>query len=163
MSTDAEVVKVSKHLAIAEHAEDTEDVTEQSVRGKLNLQFYQQKAVLEKLNMQFYQQPSGFVDGVICAWSAEHQAQQAPCSIRVVDSFGGGLSREVRETAALNNQLITEIEKRSMTSTLQVTDIDEAFRLKSCQRRKEKDLSLSRARRGRGERFEEGAHEGGAA
>ena len=115
MSTDAEVVKVSKHLAIAEHAEDTEDVTEQSVRGKLNLQFYQQKA--------------WFDDGVICAWSAEHQAQQAPCSIR-----------EVRETAALNNQLITEIEKRSMTSTLQVTDIDEAFRLKSCQRRKEKDL-----------------------
>ena len=46
----------------------------------------------------------------------------------------------MRETAALNNQLITEIEKRSMTSTLQVTDIDEAFRLKSCQRRKEKDL-----------------------
>ena len=138
MSSDAEVVRVSEHLAIAEHAEDTEDVTEQSVRGKLNLQFYQQKA--------------WFDDGVICAWSAEHQAQQAPCSIR-----------EVRETAALNNQLITEFEKRSMTSTLQVTDIDEAFRLKSCQRRKEKDLSLSRARRGRGERFEEGAHEGGAA
>ena len=148
MSSDAEVVNVSKHLAIAEHADDTEDVTEQSVRGKLNLQFYQQKA--------------WFDDGVICAWSAEHQAQQAPCSIRVVDSFGGGLSREVRETAALNNQLITEIEKRSMTSTLQVTDIDEAFRLKSCQRRKEKDLSLSRAR-GEAERFEEGAHEGGAA
>ena len=63
-----------------------------------------------------------------------------------MDLFGGGLSREVRETAALNNQLITEFEKRSMTSTLQVTDIDEAFRLKSCQRRKEKDLSLSRAR-----------------
>ena len=36
MSTDAEVVKVSKHLAIAEHAEDTEDVTEQSVMGKLD-------------------------------------------------------------------------------------------------------------------------------
>ena len=132
MSSDAEVVRVSEHLAIAEHAEDTEDVTEQSVRGKLNMQFYQQKA--------------WFDDGVICAWSAEHPAQQAPCSVRVVDSFGGGLSREVRETAALNNQLITEFEKRSMTSTLQVTDIDEAFRLKSCQRRKEKDLSLSRAR-----------------
>ena len=130
MSTDAEVVKVSKHLAIAEHAEDTEDVTEQSVRGKLNLQFYQQKAVLEKLNMQFYQQPSGFVDGVICAWSSEPQAQQAPCSIR-----------EVRETAALNNQLITEIEKRSMTSARQLTDTDKAFRLKSCQRIKEKGLS----------------------
>ena len=115
MSSDAEVVRVSEHLAIAEHAEDTEDVTEQSVRGKLNLQFYQQKA--------------WFDDGVICAWSSEHQAQQAPCSIR-----------EVRETAALNNQLITEIEKRSMTSALQATDIDEAFRLKSCQRRKEKDL-----------------------
>ena len=126
MSSVAEVVRVSEQLAIAEHAEDTEDVTEQSVRGKLNLQFYQQKA--------------WFDDGVICAWSAEHQAQQAPCSIRVVDSFGGGLSREVRETAALNNQLITEFEKRSMTSTLQVTDIDEAFRLKSCQRRKEKYL-----------------------
>ena len=27
-----------------------------------------------------------------------------------------------------------------MTSALQVTDIDEAFRLKSCQRRTEKDL-----------------------
>ena len=40
MSSDAEVVNVSKHLAIAEHAEDTEDVTEQSVRGKLNMQFY---------------------------------------------------------------------------------------------------------------------------
>ena len=114
MSSDAEVVKVSEHLAIAEHAEDTEDVTEQSVRGKLNLQFYQQKA--------------WFDDGVICAWSAEHQAQQAPCSIRVVDSFGGGLSREVRETAALNNQLITEIEA-NMTLALQVTDTDEAFRL----------------------------------
>ena len=96
-------------------------------------------AVLEKLNMQFYQQPSGFVDGVICAWSAEHQAQQAPCSIRVVDSFGGGLSREVRETAALHNQLITEIEAK-MTAALQVTDTDESFRLKSCQKRKEKEL-----------------------
>ena len=78
--------------------------------------------------MQFYQQKAWFDDGVICAWSAEHQAQQAPCSIR-----------EVRETAALNNQLITEIEAK-MTAALQVTDTDEAFRLKSCQRRKETDL-----------------------
>ena len=80
--------------------------------------------------MQFYQQKAWFDDGVICAWSSEHQAQQAPCSIR-----------EVRETAALNNQLITEIEKRSMTSALQVCDTDQIpIRLKSCQRRKEKDL-----------------------
>ena len=96
-------------------------------------------AVLEKLNMQFYQQPSGFDDGIICAWKVEHQAKQAPCSIRVVDSFGGGLSREVRETAALHNQLITEIEAK-MTAALQVTDTDEAFRIKSCQKRKEKGL-----------------------
>ena len=34
MSSDAEVVRVSEHLAIAEHAEDTEDVTEQSVMGE---------------------------------------------------------------------------------------------------------------------------------
>ena len=56
-----------------------------------------------------------------------------------MDSFGGGLSREVRETAALHNQLITEIEAK-MTAALQVTDTDEAFRLKSCQKRKEKEL-----------------------
>ena len=67
----------------------------------------------------------------------------------------------MRETAALHNQLITEIEAK-MTAALQVTDTDESFRLKSCQKRKEKDLSLSRAR-GEAERFEEGAHEGGAA
>ena len=96
-------------------------------------------AVLEKLNMQFYQQPSGFDDGIICAWKVEHQAKQAPCSIRVVDSFGGGLSREVRETAALHNQLITEIEAK-MTAKLQVTDTDESFRIKSCQKRMEKEL-----------------------
>ena len=95
--------------------------------------------VLEKLNMEFDQQPSGFDDGVICAWTVERQAKQAPCSIRVVDSFGGGLSKEVRETAALNNQIITEIEAK-MTLTLQVTDTDEAFRLESCQMRNEKDL-----------------------
>ena len=45
----------------------------------------------------------------------------------------------MRETAALHNQLITEIEA-NMTLALQVTDIDEAFRLKSCQRRGETDL-----------------------
>ena len=96
-------------------------------------------AVLEKLNMQFYQQPSGFDDGVICAWSDEHQAQQAPCSIRVVDSFRGNLSREVRETAALHNQLITEIEAK-MTAKLQVTDTDESFSITSCQKRMENEL-----------------------
>ena len=47
-----------------------------------------------------------------------------------MDSFGGGLSREVRETAALHNQLITEIEA-TMTAKLQVTDTDESFRIKS--------------------------------
>ena len=49
------------------------------------------------------------------------------------------MSREVRETAALHNQLITEIEAK-MTAALQVTDTDESFRLKSCQKRKEKEL-----------------------
>ena len=53
--------------------------------------------------------------------------------------FGGGLSREVRETAALHNQLITEIEAK-MTAKLQVTDTDESFRIKSCQKRMEKEL-----------------------
>ena len=56
-----------------------------------------------------------------------------------MDSFGGGLSREVRETAALHNQLITEIEAK-MTAALQVTDTDESFRLKSYQKRREKEL-----------------------
>ena len=56
-----------------------------------------------------------------------------------MDSFGGGLSREVRETAALHNQLITEIEAK-MTAKLQVTDTDESFRIKSCQKRMEKEL-----------------------
>ena len=96
-------------------------------------------ALRERLNMEFYQQPSGFDDGVICAWKVERQAKSAPCSIRVVDSFGGGLSKEVRETAALLNHIITEIEA-NMTAALQVTDTDEAFRLKSCQKRKEKEL-----------------------
>ena len=45
----------------------------------------------------------------------------------------------MRETAALHNQLITEIEAK-MTAALQVTDTDESFRLKSCQKRKEKEL-----------------------
>ena len=45
----------------------------------------------------------------------------------------------MRETAALHNQLITEIEAK-MTVALQVTDTDESFRLKSCQKRKEKEL-----------------------
>ena len=43
------------------------------------------------------------------------------------------------ETAALYNQLISEIEAK-MTAAVQVTDTDEAFRLKSTQRRKEKAL-----------------------
>ena len=96
-------------------------------------------AKLEKLGFQFYQQPSGFDDGIICAWKVEHQARKAPCSIRLVDSFGGGLSQEVRETAALYNQIISEIEAK-MTAALQVTDTDEAFRLKSIQRQGEKKL-----------------------
>ena len=45
----------------------------------------------------------------------------------------------MRETAALHNQLITEIEAK-MTAALQVTATDEAFRLKSCLKRKDKDL-----------------------
>ena len=65
-------------------------------------------------------------------------ARKAPCSIRLVDSFGGGLSQEVRETAALYNQIISEIEAK-MTAALQVTDTDEAFRLKSIQRQGEKN------------------------
>ena len=93
---------------------------------------------LEKLGFQFYQQPSGFDDGIICAWKVEHQARKAPCSIRLVDSFGGGLSQEVRETAALYNQMISEIEAK-MTAALQVTDTDEAFGLKSIQRQGEKN------------------------
>ena len=95
-------------------------------------------AKLEKLGFQFYQQPSGFDDGIICAWKVEHQARKAPCSIRLVDSFGGGLSQEVRETAALYNQIISEIEAK-MTAALQVTDTDEAFRLKSIQTQGEKN------------------------
>ena len=95
--------------------------------------------VMERLGFQFYQQPSGFDDAVICAWKVEQQAKRAPCSLRVVDSFGGGLSQEVREVSALYNQIITEIEAK-MTAALQVTDTDEAFRLKSIQRRKEKGL-----------------------
>ena len=96
-------------------------------------------ALLEKLGFQFYQQPSGFDDGILCAWKVEHQAKSAPCSIRLVDSFGGGLSKDVREMAALFNQIISEIEAK-MTAALQVTDTDEAFRLKSIQRRHEKGL-----------------------
>ena len=95
--------------------------------------------LMESLGFQFYQQPSGFDDGVICAWKVEQQAKAAPCSLRLVDSFGGGLSQEVREVSALWNQIITEIEAK-MTAALQVTDTDEAFRLKSIQRMKEKGL-----------------------
>ena len=32
---------------------------------------------LEKLGFQFYQQPSGFDDGIICAWKVEHQAKKS--------------------------------------------------------------------------------------
>ena len=95
--------------------------------------------VMERLGFQFYQQPSGFDDAIICAWKVEQQAKSAPCSLRVVDSFGGGLSQEVREVSALWNQIMIEIEAK-MTAALQVTDTDEAFRLKSIQRRKEKVL-----------------------
>ena len=56
-----------------------------------------------------------------------------------MDSFGGGLSREVRETAALHNHHITVIEAK-MTAALHVTVTDEAFGLKSCLKRKETDL-----------------------
>ena len=49
------------------------------------------------------------------------------------------MSKEVRETAALLNQLISEIEAK-MIAAVQVTDTDEAFRLKSMQKRKEKAL-----------------------
>ena len=76
---------------------------------------------------------------MICAWKVEYQAKSVPCSIRVVDSFGGGLGKEVREVAGLYNQLISEIEAK-MTSVVQVADTDEAFRLKSTQRRHEKGL-----------------------
>ena len=81
----------------------------------------------------------GFDDGIVCCWKVEQQASQAPCSIRVVDSFAGGLSKEVRATAGLLNQLITEIEAK-MTAAVQVTDTDESFRLKSIQRKHEKPL-----------------------
>ena len=94
---------------------------------------------MEDLDMQFYQQPSGFDDSVICSWKVEYQAKKSPCSIRVVDSFGGGLSQEVRDQAALNNQIICEIEAK-MTAALQVTDTDESFRLKAHQRKHEKAL-----------------------
>ena len=94
-------------------------------------------ALLEKLDIQFYQQPSGFDDGIVCAWQVEHQAKSAPCSIRVVDSFGGGLGKEVRETVALLIQLISEIEAK-MTAAVQVTDTDAASRVKSIQRKPEK-------------------------
>ena len=49
------------------------------------------------------------------------------------------MSREVRETAALLNQIITEIEAK-MSAAVQVTDTDEAFRLKSMQAKHEKTL-----------------------
>ena len=71
-------------------------------------------AMLESLDFQFYQQPSGFDDGIVCSWKVEHQAKQAPCSLR------GGLSKAVREKASLYNQIITEIEAK-MTAALQVT------------------------------------------
>ena len=96
-------------------------------------------ALLEQLDMQVYQQPSGFDDNIICRWTVEHQASQSACSMRVVDSFAGGLSQDVRETCALRNQIITEIEAK-MTAAIQVTDTDEAFRLKCSQRRHEKVL-----------------------
>ena len=76
---------------------------------------------------------------MICAWKVYHQAKSAPCSIRVVDSFGGGLGKEVRETVALLNQPICENEAK-MTAALQVTDTDEACRLKSIQRKHETGL-----------------------
>ena len=60
-------------------------------------------------------------------WAAGHVS---PCSIRAVDSIGGVLGKEVRETAALLNQRISEIEAK-MTAAVQVTDIDGVFRLKS--------------------------------
>ena len=96
-------------------------------------------ALLEQIDMQFYQQPSGFDDNIICCWKVEHQASQAPCSIRVVDSFAGGLSPEVRKMAGLLNQTIPVIEA-NMTAAVQVTDTDVAFRLKSAQRRHEEGL-----------------------
>ena len=49
------------------------------------------------------------------------------------------MSKEVRETAALLNQIITEIEA-NMIAAVQVTDTDEAFRLQSLQRKCEKGL-----------------------
>ena len=49
----------------------------------------------------------------------------------------GGLSKDMREMAALLNQIITEIEA-NMTAAVQV--IDEAFRLKGLQRQREKGL-----------------------
>ena len=98
-------------------------------------------ALLEapEIDMQVYQQPSGFDDNIICSWKVERQASQSACSMRVVDSFAGGLSPEVRKMAALLNQIITEIEAK-MTAAVQVTDTDEAFRLKSAQRRQERTL-----------------------
>ena len=96
-------------------------------------------ALLEMLDIQVYQQPSGFDGGVLCCWKVEHQAKSVPCSIRVVDSFRGELSQEVRAIAGLYNQLISEIEAK-MTVAVQVTDADEAFRLKTNQRRHEKGL-----------------------
>ena len=50
--------------------------------------------LLEELNFQFYQQPSGFDDSIVCSWKVDHQAKRAKCSIRLVDSFGGGLSKD---------------------------------------------------------------------
>ena len=44
----------------------------------------------------------------------------------------------MRQTAELYNQMISEIEAK-MTAALQVTDTDEAFRLKSIQRKHEEN------------------------
>ena len=93
----------------------------------------------EKLNVEIHQQPAGFDDNITICWKVEHQASKVPCSIRLVDAYGSGLSEEVEATSALYNQLLTSIEPK-MTAAVQVTDTDEAMRLKAAQRRKEPAL-----------------------
>ena len=89
--------------------------------------------------MQLYQQPAGFDDTITVCWKVEHQAKKAPCSIRLVDAFQAGLSVDVESVCACHQQLLTSIEPK-MTAASQVTDTDEAFRLKACQRRCEPAL-----------------------
>ena len=82
-------------------------------------------------NVQVMQQPAAVIDSVLMKWVLEDQGKRYPCSLWQRDlSGGGGFSLQSQQCMQLIGQVPTWIAGK-MTSVLQLTDTDFAFRMKA--------------------------------